>query len=448
MSLAARVKSFLGFGNGAQEGEWRGPFSGLGEYGTQFWIPSRGDGWSRALHVGSQDKVSTVYACVMLNARAVAQCSPKHKVMQDDGSYQVSRTSPAYRIFRAPNEYETFNQLILNTVAETLFEGESLWLAFRDERFAITDVHRVPAKSWSVQVDPDTQQIFYALSTADVTRQPEFAVPARDVCHFRLHSPRHPLIGESPIKSAALAIGLNVALNQSQLAFFSQMNRPSGVMSSDQMFTKEQVRQLREAFDEQSKSWKQGGVPILGGGLKFQPMAIAASDAQLIEQQKLSVQDIARVFGVPLTLLGGEQTGPQGGTEALISHWLSIGLGSVIESVERSLERLFGLTGGDAIELDTGPLLRADLESRINSLTRGIQGGMWTPNEARAREGFGPISGGDSAYLQQQMIPMDMLAELHNNQLTQPEPEPEEELDAEVVRALVENMIMKAERTA
>ncbi len=31
----------------------------------------------------------------------------------------------------------------------------------------------------------------------------------------------------------------------------------------------------------------------------------------------------------------------RGGTEALISYWLSIGLGSVSESVERTLDRLF-----------------------------------------------------------------------------------------------------------
>jgi hypothetical protein len=107
-----------------------------------------------------------------------------------------------------------------------------------------------------------------------------------------------------------------------------------------------------------------------------------------------------------------EGSGPQGGTEAMIGHWLSIGLGSVIETIERSLDRAFGLPLGDHIQLDPTPLLRVDFAGRIDGLTKAVQGGLLTPNEARQREGFGKLDGGDDGYLQRQMTPISRINEL------------------------------------
>lgn len=398
-------------------------------------------------------KVSTVYACVMLTARAISQCRPYHMIDSPNGAQTPSTTSPASRIYRRPNNYETWAQIILNTVCELLFNGESVWLGVRDDRGAITSAHRMPKSSWMPHVDPESGEIFYGFGGGhDVNPQPDYLVPARDVAHFRMHTPRHPLIGESPVTAAALSVGLNVALQGSQLTFFSRMNRPSGVLSSEQLLTVDQMRQLRAAFDEQSKLWAQGGVPILGGGLTFQPMSISQNDSQLIDQQRLSVTDIARVFGVPMALLS-ESAGPQGGTEALISHWLSVGLGSVIESLERTLDVFFQFSPMEHTELDANPLLRVDFAKRIEGLSKSVQSGIVAINEARAKEGYGPVANGDVPVLQQQMVPLDLLTELHNSKINAtnnppappapaPAPEPpkdpaKKDHDPEVCKALI-----------
>jgi HK97 family phage portal protein len=272
-----------------------------------------------------------------------------------------------------------------------------------------------------------------------------------------MHTPRHPLIGESPIKAAAMSIGINVALNHSQMMFFAQMSRPSGILSTEAALTREQMGQLRSAFADQSKMWAQGGIPILSNGLKFQPTGIAQSDAQLIEQQKMTLIDISRVFGVPHALLS-EGAGPQGGTEALISHWLSVGLGSVLESIERSLERLFALPPHERIELDPSPLLRVDFNGRIDGLAKAVMGGVMTPNEARLREGLGRVTGGDDAFLQRQQTPVSLLSELAAAELTaknepppaqetpaqdEPEAEPVADSDPDVAKALVISMLTR-----
>ena len=448
-SLSARLKSWLGIG---AEGSWRGPFFGMTELGGWRQIGSLDTGWQQNLTPEAARGVASVYACVMLNARAISQCHPYHMRESDNGAHERVKTSPASRILRRPNGYEHWSQIILNTVSEMLFEGEALWVVTRDDRTAITSAHRVPRRSWQIHVDPETRAIFYGVGdyANQVSPKLDYLVPARDVCHFRMHTPRHPLIGETPVKAAALSVGINVALNQSQLAFFSNMNRPSGVLSTDMNLTAVQMTQLRQAFDNQSKRWNQGDMPILGSGLKFTPVNIAQADAQLVEQQRLSVAEIARVYGVPMTLIS-ESSGPQGGTEALISHWLSIGLGSVIESVERSLDGLFNLPATETIQLDPTPLLRADLQARIDALTKAVQGGIMTPDEARSREWLGPIKGGDRAFLQRQMTPVDALIELASNEAKPPEPpapepEPEPVIDDEDAKSIALVAIRKAMR--
>jgi HK97 family phage portal protein len=409
MSLLSRAKSLLGF-----EGSARGPFSGMGELGGFYGVESLGDGWQRNLEVDSFSarRVPAVYACVMAISRAVSQCYPRH-VRNVDGVHEDVRTSAAYRVLRNPNAYQASPDFFLNLVATALFDGEAFAVATRNDRYEINSLHLLPRGACSVRVSEDSKDIFYSIGSSPLAPGGvDYIAPARDVLHLRFHTPRHPLIGESPIRAAAMAIGVNVALSQNQAAFFSRMNRPSGILSTDQALNAEQSARLRAAFDEQSKKWAAGGMPILGGGLKFQPLSINSQDAQLVEAQRMSLEDICRVFGVPPPLVGDLSHATLNNSETLIQHFLSMSLGSYLEHIERSLDRLFGLSNNEYVELDTAALLRTDFAGRVDGLTKAVQGGLMTPDEARAREGLSPIKGGDVAYLQRQMVPVDKIGDL------------------------------------
>lgn len=451
-SLWTRAKGWL---TGGAEGSHRGPFYGQGEQGGWYQIEPLGDGWQRNLSIPQSKLVPPVYACVSLYARAMSQCTPYHERQENKGGFETITSSACAKVLKKPNSYETWPQIIYNTTMDLLFEGECIWLAAKDDRGAVSEVHRMARKSWTIHIDPESHAVFYLIyeSSNDLAPIPQYAVPARDVCHFRQYTPRHPLIGESPIKAAAMAIGLNVALNSSQLAFYTNMSRPSGVLTTEEKLNQNNIERLKAAWEQASTALAQGKVPVLSNGLKYDPIGIKPIDAQLIDQQKLSALDIARVFGVPYSLIS-DQVG-SGGTEALISHWLSIGLGSVIEMVERNLERLFNLGPNDAISLDPKPLLRVDLKGRIEALGKGVQSGIFTINEARTVEGYSPVKHGDSPIVQQQMVPLDLLDELHaatissnNNQppvQQEPKPEPaqpeEKQADAEITRALVSSLL-------
>lgn len=447
MSIASRIKSIFG----GAEGSYRGPALGISEWGNGFAIPF-GDGFQRGLDMGAGNRnVPAVYASVMAFARAVSQCYPHHKEVIN-GKHTIITTSPASRLLKYPNLYQTFDQFIYNVVAQMLFEGECIAIIVRDNRSAPVSLHICPKGTASPQMNPETGEIFYSIgSNPMLPDTTDYIVPARDIIHFRQHTPRHPLIGESPIKAAALAVGINVALSQTQAAFFNNMNRPSGILSTETVLTKEQMIRLREAFDEQSKDWAKGKMPILGGGLKFEQMSVNSVDAQLIESQRMSMEDIARVFGVPLPIIGDLSKATLSNVEQLISMWLSISLGSLLENLERSLDKAFDLGADQYIELDVQALLRTDFMGRVEGLTKGVQGGLYTPNEAREKEGLQPVDSGDMPYLQAQMTPINLLKELAAAQAApkveapapKDEPEPAKEFDSSVVKAMIFETVKK-----
>jgi HK97 family phage portal protein len=394
---------------GPAEGSWRGPFFGIGEQGHTFELGPLEDGWQRNLSVvGSPEArfIPAAYACVMANARGISQCYPAHKRRDAAGRIETVTTSAAARVLRKPNGVETWPQFILNLVCDLQFDGNAMAVGVRNGRTELESLWRMPRTACAPMVGVDGS-VFYSVGVNDLNPDAtEMMAPASDVLHLRMYCPRHPLLGESPITAAAMAAGINVALSRSQLAFFSNMNRPSGVLSTEHPLTSSDIETLQIKMAEASKRWAMGGMPILSRGLKFQPLSISSVDAQLIEAQRLSIEDIARVYGVPLPVIGDLSKATLQNVEQLAGLWLAIGLGALLENLERSLDALFDLPADEWIELDTAALLRTDFLARVEGLTKAIQGGLMSPNEARARESLSPVAHGDTVYVQQQMVPL------------------------------------------
>lgn len=413
-SLLARLKTWALAGLSGIEGSWRGPFFGRGEFGHWFEVGPTEDGFQRNLQIPTQGArhIPMVYAAVMANAKAGSTCWPKHMRETESGSkkFEQVASSPAFRVFQNANPYETWPVFLLNMLATMGFDGQAHALIVRDGRGAVQALHRMPRGSMSPLISPEDGSVYYGVGANPFMPQLtgiEYIVPARDVWHLRQHCPRHPLYGEPACNAAAMAMGVNVALSRSQAVFFARMSRPSGVLVSDQQLTKEQMDRLRANWNAQATVLAQGGVPVLGNGVKWVSMSLNSEDAQLTEAQRMSGEDIARVYGVPLPVVGELTHSTLTNVEQLVSLWLSTGLTSLLELVERDLNNVFGLDGfSDFIDLDPRALLRTDFAGRIEALCKGIQGALYMPNEARHLEGLPPVPEGNKVYAQAQMQPL------------------------------------------
>ena len=365
-----------------------------------------------------------VEACVSAYSQTMAMCPGGHWRANKKGGREAVTTSSLSRVLKQPNEYSTFSDFMMNAVRHLYLDGNCYALAIRNSRFEITELHLMDSRL-SRPLVAETGDVFYMLQGNAVVERllfPEFPliVPQRDVLHVRLQADRrypYPLWGQTPLLAALADMAVTDAILAQQMQFYLNQARPSAVLSTDLAMDKDQVQALRDRWDEQTKGINQGKVPILTSGLKVQPWTVGGRDAQIAEMMKMSKENIALVFRMPLPVLGmSGQT--FGSTEALMQFWISTGLGFALNHVESAFDLLFGLKGqpDEYTELSTDPLLRSAQKDRIEALARGVQGGIYSPNEARNMESLDSVKDGDEPRVQQQVVPLSAASQIEQTQ--------------------------------
>jgi HK97 family phage portal protein len=402
-------------------GPWQLPITGG-------WLPAGvGDFWNwwqlgYDPVYGDGTRSAVVEACVSAYAQTVAMCPGDHWRSNNKGGRTRVTNSALARILRYPNDYQSISDFMLNMTRSLYLEGNAYALALRNDRFEIDELH-IMDPNISRPYVAATGDVFYQLSGNDVISNrlhgelssAQLWVPMRDVLHIRLNTQRQyprPLIGQSPLLAAMADIALGAAITSQQMKFYMNEARPSAVLSTDLVLDKEQVAHLRDRWDEQSKGLRQGGTPILTAGLKVQPWASAAGkDSAIADIGKMSKENIALAFRIPLQILGIGGT-TYSSTEMLMQSWIASGLGFALNHIEEAIGILFMLKGqpDEYVEFDTAALLRSAYSTRIEALARGVQGGIYAPNEARAMEGLDEVEYGDEPRVQQQVVPLSAAA--------------------------------------
>lgn len=411
--VRAAAKAFNWSGN-------PGPYSSPAAYTDEGWIPFA---WPTNFGQVGYDPIpggwnATVYACIMLYAHTISQLPGEHKklVKETNGTETITNSGLA-RVLNRPNDYQTRSDFMLNMVISMLGEGNAYALALRNDRFEVNELHQFQSRQCKAIIAEDGE-IFFSLGGNPVldyrldeafANGTRFIVPQRDVLHFMGPAPRNPLEGESPLVAAMGPVGANSGAVGHFWNFFRNMSRPSGVLSTDLVLTKEQVDELRLKWNEQTKGANIGGTPILTAGLKWAAMGINAADMQIAEAFKMSKKDIAMIFGVPLALVNDMEGSTWNNTENLIMAWLRQGLGWYVDNIELAYDKLCGLERSvEYTELDYAMLLRPDFKTRIAGLKEAVQGGIYAPDEARKIEGLPKVKNGagEEPRVQQQQVPL------------------------------------------
>jgi HK97 family phage portal protein len=426
MGFLSRVLSYVGIQK--SEGEWHeGPYH-LPVSGG--WLPagSAWNFWQLGKDVERGGSSAIVQACVSAYAQTAAMCPGSHWRVKPDGGRERVTNSALSRVLHRPNEYQTPSDFVLNLTSQLYRTGNAYALALRNNRNEIIELHLMSHGTPMVAMTGD---VFYSLSGNEVIeRQIGDAValrgvPARDVLHVRLEAPRHPLLGETPLTAAMLDLAASNAMARQAISFFDKQARPSGTLNTDKDLSPEQVAILRERWNEQSRGLNAGGTPILTSGLKWEPMTASAKDTQFAEIMKMTEQNVALAFRVPLQILGIGGT-PYASTESLMQSWIASGLGFCLNHIELAFDQLFRLSGSadettaytrEYVELDTAILLRSNFSERMDGYAKAIIGGVMSPNEVAAEEGL-PTRGeaGNEPRVQQQVVPLSFGAQ------QQPEP--------------------------
>jgi HK97 family phage portal protein len=373
--------------------------------------------WQMGHDVEGMGRSAIVEACIAAYAQTIAMCPGDHWRATDLGGRERVENSAAARLLRKPNAYQSISDFLLTLTRQLYATGNAYALALRNDRFEADEFHLMNSDLSRPMLAPEGE-IFYRLAGNDViarqlsgTTNAEIMVPARDVLHIRLNARRAnapwPLVGESPIAATYGELMTQNAILASQAAFYLNQARPSAVLSTDLTLSREEVEQLRQRWNDQSQLLKSGGTPILTSGLKVTPWNVSSRDAQMAEFLKISEEHVALAFRIPLQILGlGGASG--GSTEVLMSMWIATGLGFAIAHIEEGFGLFFRMKGqpNEYIEFSTDALLRSAFKDRMDALARAVQGGIFSPNDARNAEGMDRVPFGDEPRVQQQVVPL------------------------------------------
>jgi HK97 family phage portal protein len=376
---------------------------------TGGWLPA-GAGWN-----WWQQGYDPINPTVSAYSQTIAMCPGDHWRLNTKGGRERVANSALSRLLRHPNLYQSISDFMLNLTRSLYLDGNAYALALRNDRYEVSELHLMNSNLSMPQV-ASTGDVFYRLTGNDVISNrmgnEPLLVPQRDVLHVRLHTSQnrrwpYPLMGDTPLAAAMPDIMAGAAITQQQINFYMNQARPSAVLSTDLQLDKDQVQALRDRWNEQVKGLQSGGTPILTSGLKVQPWAQPAKDSELAEVLKITGQNIALAYRIPMPILGLGGA-PQGSAEMMMQSWISTGLGFAINHIEEAFGLLFMLKGqpDEYVEFDTAALLRSAFKDRIDGLARGVQGGILSPNEAREREGLDRVKFGDEPRVQQQVVPL------------------------------------------
>ena len=237
-------------------------------------------------------------------------------------------------------------------------------------------------------------------------------MPARELIHDRFNCLFHPLVGVSPIYANGLAATQGLRIQDNSAVFFGNQSRPGGLLSAPGKISPESAAELKANWYEYYGGKNSGRVAVLGDGLKYEHMAVTAKDAELIDQLKWTAEVVCSTFHVPPYKLGIGNLPTNSNVESLNLEYYTQALQSLIEAAELCLDEGLGIGEGMGIgtEFDLDGLLRMDTKALIEAEAMATKSGIKKINEARRRLDLGPITGGDTAYLQEQNYSLEALA--------------------------------------
>jgi len=226
----------------------------------------------------------------------------------------------------------------------------------------------------------------------------QMELTSADVIHVRGFTLNGGDVGISPIGLCRNALGAALAQDNFQSRFYLNDARPGIVIRFPQGVTAQQAAQWKDEWAADHGGTLNSHKPgVLGGGADITTIPISLEDVQFIEGQRFSVEQIARIFRVPASMLGEGAGDPRGASATNeIEEFAKFSLSPRLRRIELALKSDPDLFQGDMYpEFLAESILRAATEARYSAYLQARQAGWLSMNEIRELENYPPVDGGD-----------------------------------------------------
>jgi HK97 family phage portal protein len=346
---------------------------------------------------------SAVYACVRIISESIASLPINVYLEEADGDRILQKNHPVQKLLaKKPNNYMTsytFKDVILTNL---LLEGNAYFLIVRDG--SARPIELICLDPSKVEVYRHEGQLYYKIEGEDST------ILQDDMLHF-VGLSFDGLKGRSVLNSQRATIGTSIAANVTAGNVLGNTTQVGGIIKHPGKLSAEAIERLRTSWNNTYQGpFAAGKTAILEEGMTFEPSKINAQDRQLLESRRFQVEEIARIFKVPLSLIGHlEKAANYSSIEALSIDFVRFTLTPYIVSMEEEMNRkLFRENEQDEhyVKIQVEGLLRGDSNARANFYKQMIDMGVLSINEVRKLENLNRIENGDTHYFPMNYAPI------------------------------------------
>ena len=350
---------------------------------------------------------TAVYACCKVLAETIASL-PLHVYRNVDGDNKVKATDhPLYNILHlSPNPDMTAYTYLETVVMHLLLWGNSFSQIIRNGLGEVVALYPLLPSKMLVERDRESGELIYNYTTnTGIVKLPRLHI---------LHIPGlgfDGLVGYSPIAMARNAIGLSMAVEEFGSTFFSNGAQPSGILSHPGVLKDHD--KLRESWRQLFSGGNAHNIAVLEENMQYKQISIPPNEAQFLESRRYQIEEISRIFRVPLHLVGDLSHATFSNIEHQSLSFVKFTIAPWLRKLEQAFQKSL-LLPYEQSDIFTrflvDGLLRGDYPSRMQGYSIGIQNGFLSPNDVRRLENMNLIEdeSGDKYYFNGNMLPIEL----------------------------------------
>lgn len=349
-----------------------------------------------ALRTGSQgtaESVSAVYACVSAISETIASL-PLHLFERGDDRAKATKHSLYSVLHDAANPYQSALEFREWMQASVLLTGNAYARIERGYDGQVKALHPIPSDKVTVLRTSTGHAYDYTDSNANLIR-----LLQDEMFHLKHRAGSEVLIGISPIAASRATIDLAIAERDHGSATFTNGARLAGILKFPQKLKPEQRTALKSSWDTQySGAANSGKTAVLEEGVEYQTVSMSMSDSEYLASRQFSVEEIARIFRVPPTVIGDLRHGNYSNSVEMSRQFVTMTLRRHLVMWEQAIsQQLLTPAGRRAYkpEHSVEGLLRGDATNRADFYDKGIAAGWLLKSEARQLENLPKIEGID-----------------------------------------------------
>jgi HK97 family phage portal protein len=315
---------------------------------------------------------------------------------KSDNGRETAADSNLYEIFHeVPNSEMTCQSLKEAGMMSLNMAGNAYFLKLKNKYGDVIGIKPIDYAQVIMERDSSTKELIYRIDNEPYTRKDIFHIPA-----FSYDG----ICGLSPVAQCASAILLGSQYQDYNKNFFKNGAFTSGVLEFPNKLGDTAFDRLKEDFAKSYQGLVNAGKPIiLEEGGKFNPLKMSQADAQFMEARRFQLEEVARIYRVPLTLLQdfGRATWNNMEQQQLffvmftILPWAKRWEENIKTQIMTPKQRKEGLY----CEFQLNNLLRGDAKTRAELYASGRQNSWMSVNDIRRLENMNTVEGGDE-YIQ------------------------------------------------